>query len=248
MLLLAGLAGCSRPDENQAPELAYAHINDSSGRTVAADVSVPLAVAFSASDDQALRQVHIQFHAADDGHLHPGLARPARVHPNTGLWDTVVTAPLSGQTANKIIYVDLPGHIGGNWHAGITLLDEGGAVSSTAYFRLDIHNAQLPEFDFFFTAPPMGSRATLTAPAGSILVLNGSVHDNIGLERVQGCIIQNGDTLTALSVEAGGLASLDLSSMDFSAPVEAGNYQLHWFAADTDGNETRRNFPLIVLP
>ncbi len=248
MLLLAGLAGCSRPDQNQPPVLVYAYINDSPGRTVEAEVSVPLSVAFSASDDQALSQVHIQIHAADDGHLHPGLARPARVHPNTGLWDTVVTAALSGQTEDKIISIDLPGRIGGNWHAGITLLDEGGAVSSTAYFLLDIHNAQLPQFDFFFTAPPMGNRGTITAPAGSIFVLNGSVHDNAGLEHVQGCIIQNGDTLTALTVQAGGLASLDLSSMDFETPVAAGTYQLHWLAADTDGNETRRIFPLIVLP
>ncbi|MFN5620068.1 MAG: DUF4625 domain-containing protein [Flavobacteriales bacterium] len=186
--ICSAMAAC-RPDTKIdviPPQVNSVEINgfDSSAFSVMAGDT--LYVAIGLSDNDALNEMRLVIHDADNGHVHNGTGHTGgEFHLNSGIWGKEEVIEFASRSAvqNEVVQVIVPDTIAGNWHLVVTAMDQVGQVSKEHTVLLKVENPDLP-FITVTTWPLINNEGIVYMQADSNLTVGGTVSDMHGVDKI----------------------------------------------------------------
>lgn len=225
-----------KTDDIQAPVIESVLIDgvESTSATRVSGQSFRLEV--NLSDNEALNQVQINVHPANNGHTHDGDGQTGgEDRLNVGDWGKNEIQNISGTSLKQSWDIQIPDSIGGKWHIIVTLLDEAGLTSRPFVVLLEVTNPNLPIVSGV-TSPLADSGGTVHISFGANISLSGEVSDWDGIKRffvhLDNYAGVSGDTLE-IPITGNGYA-LSFPSTSFH-PTSIGTYRIVIEAKDSLG-------------
>ena len=246
VLLILGSA-CSKEDSIE-PVIQQVVVNGSLLTIDTVQAGVDFSVDVSVADNQALNQLKISIHPADDNHQHPGLDTIEVTHPNIGTWTETRVIQLTGTSESVSTLFTVPDSIGGTWHLNVELIDTGGNLSPGYFTILEVENDQLPVFSLTGTVPELDENGIMHLAPGEVPLLLGSVEDPNGLDSlwVQTLVASNEDVAWETSINVMSSWYFDLSAIVFEPLNDGGEFLMRLRARDSNGFENIIQLPLII--
>jgi hypothetical protein len=186
--LCSGLAAC-RPDTKidvVPPQVDSIEVNGNDSTVVTVTAGDTLSVLIDLSDNEALNEMRLVIHDADNGHVHSGTGHAGgEFHLNSGVWgkEDIMEFSDRNATQQEEIQVIVPDTIAGNWHLVVTALDQVGQVSKEYVVLLKVENPDLPVITAQ-TWPLINDEGIVYMQADSTLMLSGSVSDPQGVDMI----------------------------------------------------------------
>jgi hypothetical protein len=231
--LILGLAACKKDEDTSAPVVDYVRVNG-----VAADEHELLAgesftVQLKLTDNEALNQVKLNVHAADDGHTHNGMGGGDDHGPNVGIWTASRILNLDGTEAVKNLTFSVPDDVAGHWHLEVLLIDEKGNEAEEYITTLHVENPDLPVITVTMLPAPTDDEVVL-AP-GSTLSVSALVEDADGVGEVH-IAVEDEDGNEVQHFDFDGAGAISYTAGPQAIVFEdAGHFHLHIEAMDGGG-------------
>lgn len=234
LMTAAALVACKKDKEDSTkPVINAVKVNGAVAEEHDVDAGSTLVLEITTSDNNALNQLKVNIHGADDGHTHGG-GPGESVEPNVGTWSETRIFDLDGKSDVRTVSFEVPTTIAGHWHVEVALIDDDGNEADEYVTTLHVENSYFPVITFSTT--PAAVDGEITMAVNESVLLDGSVSDPDGLASIH----------FELESEAGAVIweyeapSVSGTSMDFIAqpagPItEAGEYHLHVHATDNAG-------------
>lgn len=193
------------------------------GETITVEVQV--------SDNDALNQLKINVHAADDGHSHEGESGET-FEPNTGTWSESEIVNLTGTNATRTATFQIPNSVAGHWHVEVQLIDKEGNEATEYVTLIHVSNSNLPVFAI--VTNPAVTNFEIEMTVGGSLTINGTVTDPDGLIDMH-IEMENegtGEVFFDYEVPAVSGTSFTMPEVLVGPILQTGVYHLHIHAAD----------------
>ncbi len=233
--VIIAFASCKKEEtDTTAPKINSVRVNGVSADEHDLNAGTAIEIAVDVSDNEALNQVKLDIHAADDGHTHDDSSTGEMEAPNIGAWSELRTENLSGKSTTRTFNLTVPATIAGHWHIEVKLIDKEGNEATEYITTLHIENENLPVFNV--TSTPATVNYEIEVPINGTITLNGNVTDPDGLVEVHWELENETTGAVVMEGELPGVTgtSFDLGSIAIG-PIAAGEYHLHIHAEDSQG-------------
>jgi hypothetical protein len=134
--IVLAFASCRKADKT-IPVISNVKINGVPSIDASITAGTIVTIQFDVSDNEELNQVKVNIHAADDGHVHPGM-EPSDTIPNIGIWETTNVFDLVGTSDSRELGYFVPDTVSGSWHAEIQLIDMSGNQAEEVVVILEV--------------------------------------------------------------------------------------------------------------
>jgi hypothetical protein len=235
-LVLAGMilfASCKEDQDDDAPQFDQVSINGVViGVSAEGNAGETLTLEVSCTDNESLNQLKIDLHPNEDGHSHGDVGSS---EASNGDWEEFEIIDLEGTSQTVSRSYTIPENARGEWHLGLSLIDERGNEATPKFIDLDLENSIIPEISILdFNGV---DAATLVLEAGVILTINGTVADQSGLATVAILVEEeDGTELYTSSYDVAGATTFDLTTVSFETPTAIGEtVDFSITATDSDG-------------
>jgi hypothetical protein len=219
-----GFSSCKKDDpDNQKPVIAS--INEpADGDTLY--TGTEFHITGSVTDNEALSQLKIDIHNADDGHSHERINGASH-------WETIIVVSLSGKNQSIDEHIDIPAEAAaGKYHIILTAVDAAGNQSDIVERDVIIRNSgDLIAPQISLSSPTSGSVIAL----GDNITIAGQLTDNIGLESAEVKIYQGTTLIFDQDIELAA-PTHDLNLEVSTSGWTAGDYVLEIKVKDQVGN------------
>lgn len=195
-----------------------------------------LHVDLKVTDNEALSQVKIDIHSAEDGHSHGKIAAGA-------YWEEIRIVNVSGTSFDMHEHIDIPTTAAaGKYHVIITAVDKAGNQSAVTERDIYILNSgDLIAPVITLSAPTSGGSIN----SGSMLTVSGNIVDNDELSEVK-VMIYRGSTLVATWETETTIASYALNQEFNTTGWTAGVYKVEVKAYDHVMNHSDTDVEITV--
>ena len=239
------ISGCKKDVDEEAPKLSSIRINGNTGADHVVQAGESFTLALNASDNEALNQLKIDIHSAEDGHLHEFQSDEVRGSE----WEVFEVISLSGTSQSVSVSYTIPNDQQGVWHLTLQCIDKEGNESDVYLVELDVENNFIPQFQLDATNPGQNEEGEIEASVGTQISLTGVVSDDSGLLEIHAELYYpSGDLVMLLwegEFDPAGAKSFDLSAINFSIPeTTASELYLTIHAVDQEGFEAELTIPI----
>jgi len=188
VLLVNALFGCRKDTKIDVikPEVTSLTINGLNSTVFEIEAGDTLDVGVGLFDNEAIDEMHMDIHDAEDGHTHIGSGHSGgEFHLNSGEWEVHNVKQFGGSTTvqNEFLQVIVPDTIAGNWHLVITARDRVGNESDEYTALIRVVNPNFPSITGT-TVPAADVTGTIYLATGATLFLSGIVEDADGLAEI----------------------------------------------------------------
>lgn len=238
LMLLAGsgLVYSCRPDaDTTAPEIKSVTVDgmESDSHTILAGEIMQ--VVLDLHDNENLKQVKVNVHAANDGHTH-GSGSGAVGQPNVGSWSYSKIIDIAGQHATADLNLTVPLDIAGEWHLEVMAIDASGNEAVEKVVNLQVINAELPVISVV-TTPASADNPILLPISNPTITLNAYVMDASGIDSLFfQATTEEGVLVFSQALDAGDLTEFYSGNVDITFPA-VGVYDVEVRALDVNGYE-----------
>jgi hypothetical protein len=235
-IALISAVACKKDEDTTRPEIKEVRVNNTVANEHEVEAGSTVSFRLVLSDNEALNQVKLDIHAADDGHTHEG--EGAEEHggaPNVGTWVYSQIINIDGTSATRDVTLSVPDSIQGYWHLEVKLIDEAGNEAVEYVTTMHVENPDAPVFNLS-TTPPSSDHIDIQANTGSF-VIAGTIADVQGLSLIE-FELENHDTeevITEQEFDAAGATEWTMPATTVG-PLPAGDYHLKIKARDSQGN------------
>lgn len=239
LLLLAGVAGllaaCKKTDKDK-PTFSIDTPADSS--VFVSGQSIPFVAAFA--DNEALSQYKIDIHDNFDGHSHEKYI--------ANIWNRIFIENIGGTSFNENKSIPIPDSTAAGWyHFLVTVVDESGNQSETAFRSIYIQNsADTSHPQLTVNAPTNGFAGSLGTPVSVNLGITDNewiyiVKTQVKRPNSTNTLFQTSDTLAQ-----GTTATITKEITTTGSAWSAGNYELTVIVYDSYYNRTMQVVPFTL--
>ncbi len=236
LLAGSGLVYSCRPDaDTTAPEIKSVTVDgmESDSHTILAGEIMQ--VVLDLHDNENLKQVKVNVHAADDGHTH-GSGSGAVGQPNVGSWSYSKIIDIAGQHATADLNLTVPLDIAGEWHLEVMAIDASGNEAVEKVVNLQVINAELPVISVV-TTPASADNPILLPISNPTFTLNAYVMDASGIDSLfLQATTEAGELVFSQALDAGDLTEFYSGNVDITFPA-VGLYDVEVRALDVNGYE-----------
>jgi hypothetical protein len=231
------LSSCKEKEDSTAPVISSVLVDGVEAEEHEFDAGESFSVRVNATDNEALNQVKIEIHAADDGHTHGTGGEEEELEPNIGVWSDSKVVNLEGTSDNATVNFTIPNNVAGHWHVEVMLLDEDGNEAEEYITTIHAENASLPAINLTFNGS-LTTDGELQLGVGSSLSFTGTVTDPDGIQEVHAKLKKEGATtyLWENEYNGNGAVSFDLNGTT-SMMTDADHYIFEVHATDGAGME-----------
>ncbi|MEN9949043.1 MAG: hypothetical protein RL106_1866 [Bacteroidota bacterium] len=238
LMLLAGsgLVYSCRPDaDTTAPEINSITVDGMEADThtiLAGDV---MQVVLDLHDNENLKQVKVNVHAADDGHTH-GSGSGAVGQPNIGSWSYSRIIEVEGQHATADLNLTVPFDIAGEWHLEVMAIDASGNEAVEKVVNLQVINAELPIISVVTT--PASTDSPMLLPINNpTITFNAYVMDASGIDSLFfQATTEAGELVFSQALDGEDVTEFYSGNVDITFPA-VGLYDVEVRALDVNGYE-----------
>lgn len=224
---------CKEDQDEENPQIDQLTLN---GEVISvnaeANAGETLTMVIACSDNESLNQLKIDLHPNEDGHSHGEVGSG---EGSSGDWEVLEIIDLEGTSQTVTRSYVVPEDARGEWHLGLSLIDESGNEATPKFIDLDIENDFIPSI----TIVDLGGVEPdeLQLVAGTTLTINGSVTDSSGLTSISLLLTEeDGTELYSNTYDGAGNTTFDLNTASFEIPVAAGStVDFSISATDSDG-------------
>lgn len=182
LLASAGVVGCQSEVDTTLPEITQVIVDGLESETHSIQAGESMQISLMVSDNENLKQVKVNVHAADDGHGH-GSGSGVVLQPNVGTWNYSSIIEISGQSATANLSLSVPADIIGSWHLEIMAIDESGNEAIEKVVTLSVNNDELPVIQVT-TSPVASSNSISVSASNPVLSLDATIADASGIDSV----------------------------------------------------------------
>jgi hypothetical protein len=238
LMLLAGsglVYSCRSDADTTAPEIKSVTVDgmESDSHTILAGEIMQ--VVLDLHDNENLKQVKVNVHAADDGHTH-GSGSGAVGQPNVGSWSYSKIIDIAGQHATADLNLTVPLDIAGEWHLEVMAIDASGNEAVEKVVSLQVVNAELPVISVM-TTPASADNPILLPISNPTITLNAYVMDASGIDSLFfQATTEEGVLVFSQALDAGDLTEFYSGNVDITF-LAVGVYDVEVRALDVNGYE-----------
>jgi len=236
LLVGSGLVYSCRPDaDTTAPEINSITVDGMEADSHTISAGEIIQVVLDLHDNENLKQVKVNVHAADDGHTH-GSGSGAVGQPNVGIWSYSNIIEVAGMHATADLNLTVPNDIAGEWHLEVMAIDAAGNEALEQIVNLQIVNAELPVISVE-TTPASTDNPILLFVSNPTFTLNTYVVDASGIDSlfIQ-ATTEDGVLVFSQTLDAGGVTEYYSGNIDITFP-SVGLYDVEVRALDLNGYE-----------
>ena len=236
LIAITFLFSCKKETDDERPVISGATINGVSGNDFAIEAGSEFQLVVSLSDNEALNQLKIDLHSADDGHSHEFTGGEEK----TNEWEVFEVVSLSGRSQTISRSYTVPADQVGPFHLTLQCLDKEGNESALRLIELDIENSNSPVIQLDGTLPALNAEGEIESQVGGTVSLLGMVSDEDGLAEVHVELVVEGSdpeqVLWEEEYKTGGNTGFSLDAVSFVVPeTTAHHLKLHIHAVDQLG-------------
>lgn len=229
------LPSCKKDDPDKEAPVIVSVTEPADGDTLMAGSELHVEV--NITDNEALSQLKLDIHSAEDGHSHGKVAANA-------YWEQIVLIDLSGTSQTIHEHVEIPATVAaGHYHVIVTAVDQAGNVSEFVERDIVIRNPDdLVAPVISITAPANNT----SIAAGTAFQLQAGITDNGILSKLEVTASNGSTSVLDWDAETGDVATYTLDQSFSTNGWAAGNYTLKIKAFDSVLNESESSITLIL--
>jgi hypothetical protein len=235
ILAAASIYSCHPGQDLTVPQVDSILVNalEQEEHEVSAGTNVDLVIQLS--DNENLKQVKLNVHAADDGHGHGGTTGQV-YEPNVGSWSYSKIIDISGTVADVTTSLSIPNDIKGHWHIEVMAIDASGNEAEEAFTTLHVENAGLPAGVFVWNPAISSTDQWVHVPASAPqFTFSAEITDGDGLESIYWSVYsEDGILVDAQMIDGAGLLNMTTGDIQVTLPG-AGLYDWTFRATDQNG-------------
>ncbi|MEZ4800709.1 MAG: DUF4625 domain-containing protein [Flavobacteriales bacterium] len=235
LLAITTIVSCKKEESDTTrPIIESVKVNGIAANEHEFNAGETFTVEVQVSDNEALNQLKINIHAADDGHSHEGESGET-FEANTGTWSESEIVNLSGTSSTKTATFQIPNSVAGHWHIEVQLIDKEGNEATEYVTLIHVSNTNLPVFDI--TTNPAVDNFEIALTAGNSFTINGTVSDPDGLIDLHIELENESSGEVFFEYEVPGVSgtSFTMPEVLVGPILQTGIYHLHLHAADGQG-------------
>jgi hypothetical protein len=235
LLASAGVVGCQSDVDTTLPEITQVIVDGLESETHSIQAGESMQISLMVSDNENLKQVKVNVHAADDGHGH-GSGSGVVLQPNVGTWNYSSIIELTGQSATANLSLSVPADIIGSWHLEIMAIDESGNEAIEKVVTLSVNNDELPVIQVT-TSPAAFDNVISVSASNPVLSLDATVVDASGIDSLYIlAATEGGVEVFTQSFDASDVLEFNTGTIEITFPG-VGLYDIELRALDVNGYE-----------
>lgn len=190
------------------------------------------------SDNEALSQLKIDVHAAEDGHNHGKV-------DGSAYWETVVILDLSGASTSVHEHIDIPADAAsGKYHVILTAVDKAGNQSEIVERDIFIQNSG-DQIAPIVTITSPSPNETISLGAG--INVSAILTDNIALEDADLRLLLGSTVVFETEITLSG-TEFNLNQNIPTNTLAAGTYTLELIVRDAVQNVSDMDIEVVLVP
>lgn len=235
LIASASVVGCQSDVDTTLPEITQVSIDGHVSASHAIQAGEQMQVSVTVKDDEQLKQIKINVHAADDGHSH-GSGSGAVNQPNVGTWSYSKIIDVAGATATANVNLIVPNDIIGSWHLEVMAIDESGNEALEKVITLSVTNDELPIIEVILNPESSSSLIELSS-SNPVLYLDATVTDASGIDSLYVLVTTEGGLeVFSQSIDANDVIEFNSGNIEINFPG-VGLYDVEIRALDVNGYE-----------